>query len=608
MPAVLKVPRGSVVRYGKIFPPKPDGSPYNLLEVELACFLMGGTRTTDKYFHCERAVRLLWPRMEYHEWLREVLEECCRTRFTGLTGSANSTKSWGMAVYCLVDWYADPIGTLSFVISTSKVDARQRVWGHIQQLHGMVEYPMPGRLMRPPNDSIALRDMPKGEEGTDQSQITLLAAGTSDAVKRLQGKKNGRVRVYCDEGQDVDSALGKAIWNLNENADFQARVSGNPSQTFDFHGKFCEPVAELGGHALDYEDLRTWPILAMGMYPGTVLHLNNIWSPNFEREEMGLPLIPYLPRPEQVLQVRRTLSREDPVLWRQHIGVWPKGIGIKQTVFTDAETVQYGIREKVELTGVRYGMSIDPAWVEDGDDYIITVFQIGSSAKSGGVFQLVTQIPLREEPYTDQATGIVYTATRSKAKRTVAIARQYGITAQYTGMDATGAIAYADMLDEEFALVEQHRAFGILRVNFGESAGSELAVSLSDERVGKDVYVNKAAELWRRLHAFAEHGQLKGVDDPQLLKELTMRKFTIKARGREAIESKKDFKKRTGGKSPDRVDSLAVGLDVACERMGAIAGQQVIETRQAQWNQQAERMRVPVARLQGTGGLGRMMR
>ena len=85
-----------------------------------------------------------------------------------------------------------------------------------------------------------------------------------------------------------------------------------------------------------------------------------------------------------------------------------------------------------------------------------------------------------------------------------------------------------------------------------------------------------------------------------------MRKFVIKARGREAIESKNDFKKRTGGKSPDRVDSAAVGLSVACERMGAIAGQKAIETRIHEWNREVERARVPAPRLTNAKPLGRL--
>ena len=152
-------------------------------------------------------------------------------------------------------------------------------------------------------------------------------------------------------------------------------------------------------------------------------------------------------------------------------------------------------------------MGIDPAWVEDGDDYVITIFTVGSSATSRGVFQLETQVALREEAWIDPATGKTYSGTRSKAKRTVLLAKHYNISVEHVGMDATGAIAYADMLDEEFGVTGQ----GILRVNFAENAGDKLPVSLMDERVGKELYFNKGGGIMEAVTRFCRTRSVKGV-------------------------------------------------------------------------------------------------
>lgn len=570
-------------------------------------FLRGGSPKfgTEKYDHLVQIIRALWPDMHLHRWLERSLRAFCKNNFTGICGAANSAKSYAMAIWGLISWWVAPLDTLVFVVSTNLGDAERRVWGHLIRLHQTVAVSLPGTNLQSLH-MIALRDMPIEDMGNAASAIALVAAGdnTHKALRKLQGSKNKRVVLICDEMQDVSPSIQDAMYNLRKNPHFEFRCAGNPSQTFDFHGRFCEPTQEMGGHMLDYEMLWEWPIRVMELYDGTCVHFNSVDSPNFDREAEGLPLLPYLPMPDDVRAIRALPdARSRPEVWRQEIGVWPKGVSIKQTVFTDEETILYGIREKVEMTGVKRGMGIDPAWVEDGDDYVITVFELGSHQGKGAVFQPIKQIIITDEIYTDPDTGIVHVGTIAKAKRTKWWADQYAIHAAHVGIDVTGAIAYADMLDEEFN-------GKVLRVGFGESASDDMAISIKDDRVGKDLYLNRATELWRSLHAFAEHGQLRGISDPQILKELTLRKYNLRARGKEMIESKGDFKKRIGGKSPDRADSLAIGLSVAIRRMGAIAGLAAIETRQSNWTRDAKKVAQAVmpARLSGTKGYGQLVR
>ena len=230
-----------------------------------------------------------------------------------------------MAVWALISWWADPLHTLVFIVSTTKIDAKRRVWAHVQRLHREVALPMPGRMLHSV-DSIALRDMKEDEMGSDASAIILVAAGDSSdkALQKLQGAKNDRVILEVDEGQDVTQTIEDAMYNLRNNPHFEFRVAGNAGVPHDFHGRFCEPAQE-GGHDLDLENAGEWPILALGMYEGSCVHFNAVDSPNFERESEGVPLLPYLPKPADIAAVRNALGRDDPRLWRQSIGVWPRG-------------------------------------------------------------------------------------------------------------------------------------------------------------------------------------------------------------------------------------------------------------------------------------------
>jgi hypothetical protein len=509
-----------------------------------------------------------------------------------------------MAIWGLINYAADPVETWVPVISTNLGDAERRVWGHIVTYHGEAAIPLPGEVIQSLH-KIALKDDAGRRTGSAVSEISLVAAGdnTNQALKKLQGSKNKRIILLCDEMQDVSPSIEKAIWNLIKNPYFEFRGVGNPAETFDFHGRLSEPIESLGGHSLDYENLESWPVHHNRMGSGVCIHFNSADSPNFEREAEGLPLLDYLPMPDDVRAVRAMpKARELMEVWRQEIGVWAKGVNLKQTVFTDEETHRFGIRDiPVNVLSSRLGMGIDPAWVDDGDDYVITIFKLCSTVESGGVFQLVEQRILKGETYADPITGTIHRGSHARAWETRRIADNYGIAGQCVGVDATGALHYADTLDIIFGQ-------SVLRVGFGESASNDLAVSLHDERVGKDAYDNKATEMWQQAHSFAEHGQLKGISDPAILKELTGRRYNLTKRGKQSIESKAKFKERTGGKSPDRADSLVIGLEVARQRMGAIAGQKVIQTRVSDWNRQVQHARVPVPRLQGGGGLTRLSR
>lgn len=594
---VLKVPRGTVAKYGLLFPPLADGRPMPELDIEFACFLRGGTKQTSKYDHCARIFGMLWPHVELNRWLERELRAFCENRFTGLTGCANSGKSFGMAAWGLLNWWADPLHTLVIILSTNKVDARRRIWAHVVRLFREARLPMPGKVIGS-IDMIALREMKKEEElGSDASAIILIAGGESDALDRLQGMKNDRVIDLCDEGQSVHPAIMDAMFNHKSNPYFEFRMAGNPSQPFDPHGSFCEPISALGGHSLDYENLDEWPILALGMYEGTAIHFNNLDSPNFDRQREGLPLLPFLPMPDDVMATRRALGPDDPRLWRQSIGVWSKGSSVRQTVFTDAELNKFKVREGADFITSERGFGIDPAYTEFGDQFIVRPFDWGRCADGVSRLRFHPPIAIPDAPYDEG--GVIYRGPFARAKRVRDLAKEYGVPARLVGVDDTGRNPIKAILDSELGGVT-------LGVGFGDNASDEIPVNLVDDTVGRDVYINKGTEMWYSLREFAEHDQLRGLSDVETLRQLAGRKFIMRARGRVMLESKKDYKARVGGKSPDETDAAAVGTAVARERMGAIPGLKVIQERRQEWSAQIRKVSVPPQRLQTSGGLSRL--
>lgn len=89
--------------------------------------------------------------------------------------------------------------------------------------------------------------------------------------------------------------------------------------------------------------------------------------------------------------------------------------------------------------------------------------------------------------------------------------------------------------------IMKERGYNVVPINFGASASD------------KDKYTNLISEAWFYIQSI-----IKDISIPQdndLLMELTTRRWKMDSRGRRAVESKDDYKKR-GYRSPDKADGL----------------------------------------------------
>lgn len=89
--------------------------------------------------------------------------------------------------------------------------------------------------------------------------------------------------------------------------------------------------------------------------------------------------------------------------------------------------------------------------------------------------------------------------------------------------------------------IMKERGYSVVAINFGSSP------------TDKDRYTNLISEAWFHLQTIIDKIQLPLDND--LLMELTTRKWRMDSRGRRAVESKEDYKKR-GYRSPDKADGL----------------------------------------------------
>lgn len=79
-----------------------------------------------------------------------------------------------------------------------------------------------------------------------------------------------------------------------------------------------------------------------------------------------------------------------------------------------------------------------------------------------------------------------------------------------------------------------------------------IPISFGGEAQDKELYANAISEMWFTFPI----DEISLPDDPELKLELTSRKYKYDNKGRKMVESKDEYKKRSGGNSPDNADAF----------------------------------------------------
>jgi hypothetical protein len=585
---------GAVEKYGRLWYPR-HGQKVTDLRIELDAYAMG-LKLEDgglgKARHYRNVVTAIWPAYAWHKWaelraqafcmVNEEVDEATEAKFvrsvTGLAGGTDSGKSWDMAAFALVNWFADPLNTMCIVVSTSKIDAKQRIWSALVKMYREAQAigVAPGRLIES-MDIIKLSD----EEGkqidpevgvSDASSIMLLAAGDEfkdDAQKRLQGKKNKRIALIIDELQDCSaSVINEAIWGFKGAQELYVVGAGNPSSIFDPHGKFCEPIK--GWMSVD-EDISNWKIKVAGI-EGLCLRFDSEKdNPNEQSFKDGKGLrYPFLPKPNDVAIARKELGELNPQYWRKFRGFWPPSDADDSTIVSDILLARHGGLDKPIWDGTPKDIAgIDPSYTEGGDRFVFTHMKYGKLITGKWAIAVEKQYVLNRRAGSNQ--DFQY----EMIEQIYDLSKKLSIPNQWMGVDASAGGIF-------WSIGERELLKGWHSVSFA-GAASDLPVSAQyamrneetgKPQVGKELFHNMSSELCFVTRYFLECEQLKGINS-DLAWEMTQRKYARRNR-KIIIESKTDMKKRIG-KSPDLFDSFAVGLFVARKVFGAMAGSEAIE-------------------------------
>ena len=501
-------------------------------------------------WHFKRIVSALWPEdgpkpFVWHPWAERMLEAACNNQYLAVAGCASSGKTDCFAIWAIVNFIVAPYDTMVLVTSTTLKDSRKRIWGSIRD-YWQAAPPLPGKLV----DSMGLIRFEDGTGGTsDKCGITLIAAEKKkekEAVGKLIGFKNKRVIVIADEMPELsESILEASASNLSLNPEFQFIGIGNPASRFDAFGILSKPKG--GWQSISPMD-DEWDTDR-----GRCIRFDGEKSPNVIT---GKLIYPWIVTQAKLDDARARFGENSLAYYRMFRGYWAP-TGDEDNIYSETEIISAGADgDAIWLEPPTRVAALDPAFTNGGDRTPIQFGEFGIS-RDGIPTLMLTHRKLLQDNVHDK-----------KRTRTEQIVQQFrdactedGVEPWCCAFDKSGAGGpFGDVVAMSWSPE-------VLGVQFGGKA-SELPVSISDNTLSSDRYVNRVSELWFGAKELIRTGQFKGVDR-ELAKEMCARKYSTKKGTslRMEVESKTDMKARTGA-SPDLADAAMILIELCRQRFG----------------------------------------
>src|SRR5262249_20858784 len=187
--------------------------------------------------------------------------------------------------------------TMAICCSTTKEMLENRIWGQMKSLFRVAKQAHPwlaGNLIEGRQRIVTDGKDADNDYGRDFTcgvlGVPCRQGDSYIGLGAFAGLKAGRFRLFGDELQLLPPVWVHSIANLDKNPDFKAVGMGNPKDTTDALGIFCEPHVSLGGweSGIDQEPgMKVWKTRrekgSCIQFPGSDSHNLN--------GKLGIPLI-----------------------------------------------------------------------------------------------------------------------------------------------------------------------------------------------------------------------------------------------------------------------------------------------------------------------------
>ncbi len=344
-----------------------------------------------------------------------------------------------------------------------------------------------------------------------------------DEAKRFTGFHASYILIVFDEAPDVSAKLWKIKETLMTGDNVRFLGIGNPvSEHGDFYDGFTNPLVNS-------------------------ISMNIFDSPNFKENDINC-LDDLIKISEEVRAITDINKYKD--YWKRFKNPYPKLTIVRWAV---ERLIEWGKDSPIFVSRVLGDFP------KTTTDTIISLHDLNKNVEnevSGKTKKILSVDVARfgsddtvmfgfehhNQIYKDKWNGqdTVKTANRIKNK----IKEGYTVVV----IDDTGV--GGGVTDQVKAFVDEsvrYKEVEVIAVCFGSGAEDD------------DMYKGITTELWFNAKKIIEERRLNVIDKDNLFNELTSRKYKFTTKGQYQVESKDEYKKRTGKRSPDEADAFILG-------------------------------------------------
>lgn len=579
----------TVTRYGVEW--NADADP---LRIEFECIAKGGVEQgkwgVGLWKHYRNAQTILWPFDDHHRWSDIILKNIIENEVSVVLGPGDSSKTYSMVKFGLVDWFCQPYNTLILVSSTDVRGLEVRIWGKIKELFNYAKdrYPwLPGYVIESAHaitpDSIDDRNE-RGRTYTkgiicipciQGSQYVGLGKFIGVKPACTPGRYDGRLRHLGDEVQAMKRSFLDAYSNWYGKPNFKGVMCGNPFGVDDPLGIAAEPLD--GWTAMPTPTKTTsW---RSRFFNASVINLVGSDSPNFDPATPDK--YPYLIGRRKMDMVAKTYSKDSFAYSSQCEGVMRPGMSGKRIV-TREMCRQHGAQDKAIWLNTNHTKiyGCDPAY-GGGDRCVGIMVEFGEGTQGKHILCVSEPdiIPVKARPdATPESQIALYIQQRLQ---------ELGVPSENCFYDATGK----GTMGNAFAQVFGH--VGPVAVSSGDKATKrpmrfDLFVDGRLKRCDEE-YFNFITEMWFSVAEVIQSGQMRELPD-EVRDEFCLREFVPASGNRKQVEPKDKLKEKFGF-SPDLADCLAIATEGARRRgfrIERLADQAASEDEETWWDIEAK--------------------
>ena len=471
-----------------------------------------------------------------------------------IIGGGSLSKSYSGAVKFGLEFIRDPLFTCIKVMSVTRQHAVTNIYAHINSLlqSTLVEYRefefQKGSIKASTDEKqgIHLVSIPQGETGKGRLR------GFHPVPRQVAHPAFGRlsrVMLLLDEAEEIPEGVWEDVNNilLTEEVDqsnVQIFAATNPKDRTSKLGQLCEP--KNGWSSVDIDVHETWEA-GSGW---NIVRLDGARSENVQERKVVFPGLQTYEGFERLLK----LGTDNPEYYTMARGWFPEQssqvVIVSNSLFSRAKGFYTFSGPTITAGGV------DPAF-DGGDLMPFTIMRTGNAVgwtDTQGTYHKFTSE--RRVIQVEQQIMLEKAETLDLAHKTIKLCKEMSIKPKWLATDRTGnGTGYHDCLKGLFG----PSVFGVMF----SWAPTDMKILDDDTETPEELYYDIITEMAWAVRKYMETDLLKlnpGINWNQLEKQTVTRRYSQIGRGVVRLEPKKDFKKRNNGESPDRFDSLIVGV------------------------------------------------